>query len=208
MTLEWMTEEYRKETVRALGAIPHPGGCADGGEWLPLFNLDGSLAPICPSSPLYPLALKAHREGTYKIPRNLGNPPRGFQYADGGFPCDDFDPAFVRGILLPTSTYDAMSFDQKFALQNVDVYPRWRLYGGPFKLKQDADAWDNYLFFWGFNSGQTWISHGTVCIVPPSVLAWPADQGVRWDWIMESRKPDLAQKVWNPQAGRYEIKWV
>jgi hypothetical protein len=152
--------------------------------------------------------LTEYRQETVEEIRALGNPPRGFQYADGGFPCDDFDPAFVRGILIPTASYDALSFDQKFALQNVDVYPRWRLYGGPFKLKQDADAWDNYLFFWAFNNAQTWISHQPFCIVPPSDLAWPADSTLHWDWIYEHKKPDAAQRVWNPQAGRYEIKWV
>jgi hypothetical protein len=148
------------------------------------------------------------RESGLEWVRGLGNPPRGFFQADGGFACDDFAPAYVRGILMPTPYYDGLSFDEKFALQNADVYPRWRLYGGPFNLKQDADAWDNYLFFYAFNSNQTWVSHGTVCIVPPSVLAWPADQGVRWDWVNEARKPDLAQKVWNSATGRYDIVWV
>jgi hypothetical protein len=138
----------------------------------------------------------------------LGNPPRGFYQTDGGFPCDFSSPAYVRGILMPTPNYDALSFDQKFALQNIDVYPRWRLYGGPFLVKQDADSWDQYLFFYAFNTGQTWISHGTVCIVPSSVLAWPPNAETNWDWVSETKKPDLAQKVWNKNTGRYEINWV
>lgn len=141
--------------------------------------------------------------------KNLGNPPRGFQYADGGFPpCDDFAPAFVRGILMPNADYNALSFDQRFALQSADVYPRWRLYGGPFNLRQDADAWDQYLFFAAFQQNQTWVSHGTVCIVPPSALAWPADSSTQWGWVYETKRPDIAQRVWNAAAGRYDIVWV
>lgn len=127
--------------------------------------------------------------------RVLGNLPRGFYETDGGFDCGDADAAYVRGILLPTATYDAMPLDQRLLLQSYDVYPRWRLYGGPFKLKQDADAWDRYLTFWAFDQGQTWISHGTVCIVPPYVLAWPADSSVQWQWVNESQKPPRAQRV-------------
>lgn len=148
------------------------------------------------------------RKSSLEWVRELGNPPRGFFQTDGGFDCDDFKPAFVRGILMPTPNYNALSFDEKFALQNTDVYPRWRLFGGPFQLKQDADAWDNYLNFFAFGSNQTWISHGTVCIVPSSMLAWPVDSSVQWSWIYETRKADLARRVWNPSAGRYEIQWV
>lgn len=149
-----------------------------------------------------------HRKQSLEWVRGLGNPPRGFYESDGGFDCNATSPAYVRGILMPTPYYDSLSFDEKFALQDPNVHPRWRLYGGPFLLKQDADAWDNYLFFYAFNSNQTWISHATACIVPSSVIAWPADSEIRWDWVYETKKSDRAQKVWNPQTGRYDLKWV
>jgi hypothetical protein len=45
---------------------PAPGQCADGsGNWLPLRFPDGSWKPVCPSDPLWPLALRQN-------PRALG----------------------------------------------------------------------------------------------------------------------------------------
>lgn len=151
---------------------------------------------------------KADRESAVRWLQTLGNLPRGFYQADGGFDCDDTSPAFVRGILLPTSTYDAMSIDQRLLLNNPDVYPRYRLYGGPFQQRAEADSWDRYLNFYAFSNGQTWVSHGTVCIVPGYALAWPADSGMRWDWVWEAQRPPEAQKQYDAQRGQNVIVWV
>jgi len=140
--------------------------------------------------------------------RGLVGLPRGFYQTDGGFTCDDSSPAYVRGILLPTAQYNAMPLDQRLALQNADVYPRWRLFGGPFTQKSVADAWDQYLYFAAFDSGQTWISHGVVCIVPPYALAWPADSSVQWSWVNETQAAPQAQKQYDAKSGTNQIAWV
>ena len=135
--------------------------------------------------------------------------PRGFYQADGGFECEDTTGAFVRGILTPTSEYDAMPFEKRLELMQLGVFPRWRLYGGPFFLKQDAEQWDDYLFFWGFQHGLTWVSHGTRCIVPDHVFKWPADKSVKWEWVWETQKPAAVQKsAWNPSKGQYDYTWA
>lgn len=152
--------------------------------------------------------LEDYRRRTVEELRALGNPPRGFQYADGtSIPCNPAAPAFVRGILMPTADYNKLSFDARFKLSEPDVYPRWRLYGGPLS-RQDAEQWDTYLTFYAFNTNQTWVSHGVVCVVPSWILPWPADSGVDWGWVDETRRPDVASRVWNQQAGRYEVKWA
>lgn len=129
----------------------------------------------------------------------LGELPRGFIRSGSGpgLQCEDTSPAYVRGILLPTTSYNALSFDQRFQLRQQDVYPRWRLYGGPFSLRYVAEQWDEYLHFWGFNSGQTWVSHQVVCIVPDYILQWPADKSVRWDWVYEKSYPTVASRKWD-----------
>lgn len=134
--------------------------------------------------------------------------PRGFYQADGGFECDVTNAAFTRGILLPTQQYDAMSIEQRLKLMELEVFPRWRLYGGPFFLKQDADQWDDFMFFWGFQHGTTWVSHGTRCIVPDYVFKWPADKSVKWEWVWETERPAAVQKIWNPNKGKYDYVWA
>lgn len=46
--------------------IPAPGMCADGsGPWLPLLDTGGRVRAICPSDPLYPIAVDVHSRATY-----------------------------------------------------------------------------------------------------------------------------------------------
>ena len=137
--------------------------------------------------------------------------PRGFyQMAPtlGGFVCDETTGAFVRGILVPTPEYNAMSVEQRLGLMQLDFFPRWRLYGGPFSLKSDAEQWDDYLPFWGFSNNLTWVSHGTRCIVPDHVFKWPADQSVKWEWVWEVQKPAAVAKTWNQMKGQYDFTWA
>ena len=121
--------------------------------------------------------------------------------------CDDTTGAFVRGVLVPTPEHDAMSVEQKLGLMQLDFFPRWRLYGGPFALRQDAEQWDDYLPFWGFKNDLTWVSHGTRCIVPDWVFKWPADKSVKWEWVWETGKPAAVQKVPNKNGG-YDYVWA
>lgn len=134
--------------------------------------------------------------------------PRGFFQSDGGFSCDDVSGAFVRGILVETPKYNALSFDDKFELQQTHVYPRWRLYGGPFYLKMSAQKWDEYLFFWGFEHGITWVSHGTVCVVPDWAIPWPADKSVQWTWVHEASAPAQVRRQYSQPKNAYENVWV
>ncbi len=137
----------------------------------------------------------------------LGDLPRGFLYAGSGIKCDDTSPAYVRGFLLPTKDYNALGVDGRLALRNPNVYPRWRLYGGPFSLRYVAQEWDDYLNFWGFDKGLTWVSHGVVCLVPESVLAWPSDKSLRWDWVYETGYPKAASRHYDAQKGQYVVTY-
>lgn len=141
----------------------------------------------------------------------LGDLPRGFVYSDGvspGLACDSTAPAYVRGILLPTPSFDALDVDQRLVLRNPNVYPRWRLFGGPFSLKYVAEQWDSYLHFWGFDKNLTWVSHGVACIVPSYILAWPADQSLRWDWVYEKTQPKIASRKYDQNKGQYVVTVV
>lgn len=126
----------------------------------------------------------------------------------GGFVCDDVKGAFVLGILVPTPEYNAMGIHKQVELMQLGPLPRWRLYGGPFFLKGDADDWDFYLNFWGFNNNLTWVSHGTRCIVPDHVFKWPADKSVKWEWVWETQRPAAVQKTWNQMKDQYDYTWV
>lgn len=169
---------------------------------------------LCPQSSDLPIcaqdtfAVQLGNPDTRPDMPNLGALPRGFQQSDGGFGCDSTDAGFVRGILLPTDQYNAMSIEQRLALRDPNVFPRWRLYGGPFSQRAEADAWDRYLYFYGFNNNLTWVSHGTICIVPSYVIPWPADASRRWDWIYEAQKPPEAKKVYDANKGQNTVVWV
>lgn len=138
-------------------------------------------------------------------PSMLGELPRGFMRSGSGpgLECDDASPAYVRGILLPTTTYKKLSFDQRLQLGQPNVFPRWRLYGGPFSMRYVAQQWEEYLHFWGFNNGQTFVSHQVVCIVPNHILKWPTDTNVRWDWVYETTYATVASRKW--ENGKYVL---
>jgi hypothetical protein len=133
--------------------------------------------------------------------------PRGFFEADGGFACDSTSYAFVRGVLLPQAEHDKLSFEQRFALQDPNVFPRWRLYGGPFSLRQTAEEWDHYLKFWAFQNGAVWVSHGTFCLAPPTQVPWPADKSLQWTWVNETSKPARVRRVWDSSISNYRVVW-
>lgn len=133
--------------------------------------------------------------------------PRGFVAAGQNLPCDGSASAFVRGILLNTAQYNAMSPQERLDLQDPNVRPRWRLYGGPFQTRDLADDWDRYLFFYAFNNNQTWISHNPICIAPPWAVKWPGDSGFRWEWLWDTGDR-IANRYWDPNQGKWIVQVV
>jgi len=127
--------------------------------------------------------------------------PRGFVAAGNGLPCDASSSAFVRGILIDTVLYNSMSPEQRLALQDPNVRPRWRLYGGPLSTRDLAQQWDQFLFFWAFNNNKTWISHGEVCIAPPWAVSWPPDSSMQWNWEWDNGDR-VASRYWDPNQGK------
>jgi hypothetical protein len=128
--------------------------------------------------------------------------PRGFVLSGQNLPCDDSSSAFIRGVLLPQSQYNAMSIDQRLALDNPHSYPMWRLYGGPLSTRALANDWDRWMYFWAFNNGQVWISHGTPCIAPGWAVQWPPDQSFRWEWVWENNQGKIANRYYDAQQGK------
>ncbi len=127
--------------------------------------------------------------------------PRGFVAAGNGLPCDGSTSAFVRGILIDTVVYNSMSQEQRLALQDPNVRPRWRLYGGPLSTRDLADQWDQFLYFWAFNNNKTWVSHNPVCIAPAWAVTWPPDQSMKWEWVWDNGDR-VATRYYDPNQGK------
>jgi len=128
--------------------------------------------------------------------------PRGFVIAGQNLPCDDSSTAFVRGVLVPKNVYDSMSVEQRLALDNPNAYPLWRLYGGPLATRSLANDWDRWLYFWAFNNGQVWISHGVPCVAPPWAVAPPPDTSFQWNWVWEAGPGKVANRYYDAQQGK------
>ena len=127
--------------------------------------------------------------------------PRGFfETLDN---CDFAAPAFLRGVLLDETQYKNMPPEQTVDLQ---MPPRWTMYGGPLSTRQEAEQFDHYMPFWAFNNGKIWLSLGTLCIVRNDQIKWPADSSFQWTWVWEPGQPQRVTKVW--AGSQYQWKWV
>lgn len=120
----------------------------------------------------------------------LGSVPQGFY--ETVEVCDDYRPAFIRGVLLRSEQYNAMDMRQRLAMES---FPRWTLYIGPVTSRYQAIKWNDHIFIWASQNKLTWLTYGLPCIVPSRDLPWPYTEP-KWLWIYEQRAPQPVVKRW------------
>ena len=127
----------------------------------------------------------------------LGDVPQGFYETTEA--CDDYEPAFIRGVLLRREQYDRMGAWQRMSL---GTFPRWTLYIGPVSSRYQAIKWSEHIFIWAAQNGYVWLPFDIPCIVRQRDLPWPYSES-RWTWIYEQSAPKRVEKRWTGDQYTY-----